>query len=66
MNKGNQKLYLPVKNKTKAKAGKQKQGANWGIKQWKKETNKYVERKGKKEWICTVRGRWRTFMYLKD
>ena len=34
---------------TKAKAGKQKQGANWGIKQWKKETNKYVERKGRKE-----------------
>ena len=29
------KLYLPVKNKTKAQTGKQnlKQGANWGIKQ---------------------------------
>ena len=36
-NKGNQKLYLPVKNKTKSTNWKTKlkQGANWGIKQCK-------------------------------
>ena len=34
MNKGNQKLYLPVKNKTNLSTNwKQKQGAKWGIKQ---------------------------------
>ena len=47
MNKGNKKLYLPVKNKTNYSTSwktKLKQGAKWG-----KLTNKYVERKGKKE-----------------
>ena len=37
-NKGNQKLYLPVKNKTNLSTNwkiKLKQGAKWGIKQWK-------------------------------
>ena len=36
MNKGNQKLYLPVKNKTNLSTNwktKLKQGAKWGIKQ---------------------------------
>ena len=36
-NKGNQKLYLPVKNKTNLSTNwktKRKQGAKWGIKQW--------------------------------
>ena len=35
-NKGNQKLYLPVKNKTNLSTNwetKLKQGAKWGIKQ---------------------------------
>ena len=38
VNKGNQKLYLPVKNKTNLSTDwktKLKQGAKWGIKQWK-------------------------------
>ena len=38
VNKGNQKLHLPVKNKTNQSTNwktKLKQGANWGIKQWK-------------------------------
>ena len=38
MNKGNQKLYLPVKNKANLSTNwktKLKQGAKWGIKQWK-------------------------------
>ena len=38
VNKGNQKLYLPVKNKTNLSTNwktKLKQGAKWGIKQWK-------------------------------
>ena len=42
-NKGNQKLYLPVKNKTNLSTNwktKLKQGAKWRLKQ-------YVERKGK-------------------
>ena len=51
MNKGNQKLYLPVKNKTNLSINwktKLKQGAKWGIKQCKQnKTNKYVERKRK-------------------
>ena len=36
MNKGNQKLYLPVKNKANLSTNwktKLKQGAKWGIKQ---------------------------------
>ena len=36
VNKGNQKLYLPVKNKTNQSTNweiKLKQGAKWGIKQ---------------------------------
>ena len=51
MNKGIQKLFLPVKNKTNLSTNwklKLKQGAKWGIKQ-RNETNKFVERKGKKE-----------------
>ena len=38
MNKGNQKLYLPVKNKTNLSTNwktKLKPGAKWGIKQLK-------------------------------
>ena len=38
VNKGNQKLYLPVKNKANLSTNwkmKLKQGAKWGIKQWK-------------------------------
>ena len=38
VNKGNKKLYLPVKNKTNLRTNwktKLKQGAKWGIKQWK-------------------------------
>ena len=38
MNKGNQKLYFPVKNKSNLSTNwktKLKQGAKWGIKQWK-------------------------------
>ena len=41
-NKGNKKLYLPVKNKTNQRTNwktKLKQGANWGIKQRKKRKN---------------------------
>ena len=37
-NKGNQKLYLPVKNKTNWSTDwetKLNQGTKWGIKQWK-------------------------------
>ena len=37
-NKGNKKLYLPVKNKTNLSTNwktKLKPGAKWGIKQWK-------------------------------
>ena len=37
-NKGNKKLYLPVKNKTNLSTNwkaKLKQGAKWGINQWK-------------------------------
>ena len=51
MNKGNQELYFPVKGKTNLSTNwktKLKQGAKWGMKQSNK-TNKYVERKGKKE-----------------
>ena len=50
MNKGNKKLYLPVKNKTNLITNwkaKLKQGAKRGINEYK--TNKYVGRKGKKE-----------------
>ena len=39
MNKGNKKLYLPLKSKTRLSTNwkkKLKQGAKWGIKQWKK------------------------------
>ena len=53
MNKGNQKLYLPVKIKTNLSTNwktRLKQGAKWGIKH-ENNTNKYVERKGKKERI---------------
>ena len=52
MNKGNQKLYLPVKNITKAQTKKKKlkQGAKWGRKQWKQnEQICWQERKGRKE-----------------
>ena len=38
MNEGHKKLYLPPKNKTKSRTNwktKLKQGAKWGIKQWK-------------------------------
>ena len=37
-NKGNKKLYLPVKNKTNYSTQwktKLNQGSKWGIKQWK-------------------------------
>ena len=50
-NKGNKKLYLPVKNKTDLSRNwktKLKHGANWGISNENK-TDKYVERKGNKE-----------------
>ena len=45
------KLYLPVKNKNSQSTNlktKLKQGAKWGINNENK-TNKYVERRGKKE-----------------
>ena len=48
--KGNQKLYLQVKNKTKTQTGKQKQDAKWGIKQWKQNLQIcWKERKERKE-----------------
>ena len=48
MNKGNKKLYLPVKNKTNLSTNwktKLKQGAKWGIKQWKQNEQIYWEEK---------------------
>ena len=55
MNKGNKKLYLPVKKKTNLSTNwktKLKQGANWGIKQWKQISQIYwEERKERKERI---------------
>ena len=52
MNKGNQKLYLPVKNKTNYSTNckiKLQQGAKAGNKAMETKTKKYVEGKGKKE-----------------
>jgi len=54
VNKGNQKLYLPVMNKTNLSTNwktKLKQGAKWGDKAMKTKNKKYVERKEKKERI---------------
>ena len=48
---------------------KLKQGAKWG-KSIEKKTNKYIERKEKKEgnsrFAKINRGRWRIFIYIKD
>ena len=72
MNKGNQKLYLPVKNKTNLSTNwktKLKQGAKWGIKQWKQNLQIcWKERKERKEsmnrYANLNRGKWR-FIYIK-
>ena len=50
VNKGNQKLYLPVKNKTNLSTNwktKLMQGAKWEIKQWK--LNKQISWEERKE-----------------
>ena len=72
-NKGNQKLYLPIKNKANLSTNwktKLKQGAKWRIKQWKQnEQICWEKRKEIKErnnrYTKLNRGRWR-FMYIKD
>ena len=74
MNKGNQKLYLPAKNKTNESINwktKLKQDAKWGIKQWKQDYQIHCEvRKERKErnnrYAKLNRGRWRRFIYIKD
>ena len=52
MNKGNKKIYLPVKNKTNLSTNsktKLKQGAKWGIKQWKKKLTNILRGKERKK-----------------
>ena len=62
MNKGNQKLYLAVKNKTNLITNwktKLKQGAKWGNKAMKTKLTIVLRgkerKKRKKEYICKVK-----------
>ena len=66
-NKGNQKLYLPIKNRANLSINwktKLKQGAKWEIRKWKQ--NYQICWEEKKENAKLNRYRWRRFIDIKD